>query len=95
MGKQKRFEGQVVIVTGASQGIGRATACAFAREGAKVAVTARTETEINAVADEIRALKKKTVAVPCDVTQEAMVNTMVEKVVKELGEPDILVNKCL
>ena len=87
-----RLKGKVAIVTGGGRGIGRAIALTFAREGAEVAVTARTETEINAVADEIRALKKKAVAIPCDVTQEAMVNTMVEQVVKELGEPHILVN---
>lgn len=87
-----RLKGKVAIVTGGGRGIGRAIALTFAREGAEVAITARTETEINAVADEIRALGRKAAAVPCDVTQETLVNAMVERVVKDLGEPHILVN---
>jgi len=87
-----RLKGRVAIVTGGGRGIGKAIALTFAREGAEVAVTARTESEISAVADEIRTLGRKAAAVPCDVTQEGSVNAMVERVVKELGEPYILVN---
>ena len=87
-----RLEGSVAIVTGGGRGIGKAIALTFARQGAEVAVTARTESEIRAVADEIRALGGKASAVPCDVTQEPSVNAMVERVVTELGEPYILVN---
>lgn len=87
-----RLKGKVAIVTGGGRGIGKAIALTFAREGAEVAITARTESEINAVADEIRALGRKAAAVPCDVTQEPSVNAMVEQVIEELGEPYILVN---
>jgi NAD(P)-dependent dehydrogenase (short-subunit alcohol dehydrogenase family) len=87
-----RLQGKVAIVTGGGRGIGRSIALTFAREGAQIAVTARTEAEINAVADEIRALDRNVVAIACDVIQETTVNAMVEQVVKDLGEPDILVN---
>jgi fengycin family lipopeptide synthetase B len=87
-----RLKGMVAIVTGGGRGIGKAIALTFAREGAEVAITARTESEIDAVADEIRALGGKAAAVPCDVTEEISVHAMVERVVKELGEPYILVN---
>jgi NAD(P)-dependent dehydrogenase (short-subunit alcohol dehydrogenase family) len=87
-----RLKGKVAIVTGGGRGIGKAIALRFAGEGADVAITARTESEICAVADEVRALDRKAAAIPCDVTQEASVNAMVERVVKELGEPYILVN---
>lgn len=87
-----RLKGRVAIVTGGGRGIGKAIALTFAREGAEVAVTARTESEIDAVAEEIRALGGKAAAVPCDVTEEISVHAMVERVVKELGEPYILVN---
>ncbi len=87
-----RLKEKVAIVTGGGRGIGRAIALAFAREGAEVAITARTESEIRAVADEIRSFGGKASAVPCDVTQEMSVNAMVERVAGELGEPSILVN---
>jgi 3-oxoacyl-[acyl-carrier protein] reductase len=86
------LQGKVAIVTGGGRGIGRASALTLARQGADIAVTARTRSEIDAVADEVRALDRKAVAIACDVTQESQVTAMVKQVVEELGEPDILVN---
>lgn len=63
---------QRVVITGAGKGIGRATALAFARAGAHVVLAARTETDLRAVADEIRALDSgaQSLVVPCDVSRE-------------------------
>lgn len=84
--------GRVALVTGAGRGIGRATALALARAGADVAVLARSEAPIAAVASELRALGVRALAVPCDVTKADLVAGSVERVKRELGRVDILVN---
>ncbi len=83
---------RVALVTGGGRGIGRAIALAFAREGAHVAVTARTGAELDAVAAEIRALGRKALAVSCDVGERAQVDDAVRRVSEGLGPVEILVN---
>jgi len=86
-----RLADQVAIVTGAGRGIGRAIVAALAREGAAVAVAARTRSEIAAAAAEIRGLGGRALAVPTDVTAERDVAALVDAVVAELGRVDVLV----
>ena len=83
---------QVIIVTGASQGIGRSIALACAREGAPVVVVARSKPQTEAVATEIRSRGGEALAVPADVTDEAQVNQLVERTIEHYGRVDGLVN---
>jgi 3-hydroxybutyrate dehydrogenase len=87
-----KLRNRVALVTGGGRGIGRAIALAFAHEGAHVAVTARTGTELDAVAQEIRREGRKALAVTCDVAERAQVDDAVRQVVADLGAVDILVN---
>jgi 3-oxoacyl-[acyl-carrier protein] reductase len=87
-----RLSGAVAVVTGASAGIGEAIAKTFAREGARVAIVARTPGETHRVAAEIEAAGGVALAVPAGVTQAADVNAMVEAVLKRWAGIDILVN---
>ncbi len=88
-----KLKGKVALVTGSSRGIGRATAIAFAREGAKVAVNYSTsKDEADRVVKEIEKLGGKAIVVGCDVSDEKQVKSMIETIVKELGKIDILVN---
>ncbi|MBI3910951.1 MAG: SDR family oxidoreductase [Armatimonadetes bacterium] len=80
------------VVTGSGRGIGAAIARAFAREGAHVAVAARSEAEVAAVAREIEALGRRALAIPADLTDEASVATLAERVLGAWGGVDILVN---
>ena len=77
------------LVTGGGRGIGRAVALAFAREGARVAVSARTRSEIEAVAAECG---QGAIALPLDVTDEVACGAIVGRVKEQLGRLDVLVN---
>lgn len=79
---------KVVLVTGASRGIGAATARAFADAGAKVALVARSEKEIAAIAAEIGTAA---IAIPCDVAEYAQVVSAIEKAVAAFGPLDVFI----
>jgi len=87
-----QLQGKVALITGGGRGIGRAIALAFAREGADIAVTARTQTEIAAVAEEVAALGRRSLAVTCDVTEKASVDRMAMAVQEQFSRVDLLVN---
>jgi len=87
-----RLNGRRVWVTGGGRGIGRAIAVAMARQEADVAVSARTKSEIDSVAKEIRSLGVNAVAVVCDVMSFDAIGECVERIRSDLGEIDILVN---
>ena len=88
-----RFDGKVAVVTGASRGIGRAAALAFAREGCTVVVNYnRNQQKARDVVDAIKAVKSRAIAVRCDVSVRSEVDLMFKTVVDEFGKVDILVN---
>jgi len=89
---QQPLAGQVAIITGGGRGIGRAIAIAYAEAGANVCVTARTASEIDQVAAEIKQSSGRAIAVTCDVSDRASVESMIEKAVGEFGRLDILMN---
>lgn len=82
----------VVVVTGASAGIGRATALAFAREGSRVVVSARRQDRLRELSEEIRRHGRQALAVECDVTEPAQVDRLRDRVRQEFGRCDVLVN---
>jgi NAD(P)-dependent dehydrogenase (short-subunit alcohol dehydrogenase family) len=83
----------IVLITGASQGIGAAIADAFAAEdGARLALLARTESKLDAVAERCRARGADALVVPCDVTDDAAVAAAADRVRERFGVPDVLVN---
>jgi 3-oxoacyl-[acyl-carrier protein] reductase len=83
---------RVALVTGASRGIGAATAEVLAARGAKVAVSARTVSDLEQVAATIRKNGGQALAIPCDVLDQGQVEAMVRRVVETWGRLDILVN---
>lgn len=83
---------RIALVTGASRGIGAATAEVLAARGAKVAVSARTVSDLEQVAATIKRAGGEALAIPCDVLDQAQVEAMVSKVVDTWGRLDILVN---
>ena len=87
------FENQTALITGASRGLGRAMAIAFAKEGAKVAIVYAGNTEAaEACAEECRALGVQAKAYRCDVADYAACGETVEAVAVDLGGVDILIN---
>ncbi|MEE9257769.1 MAG: SDR family oxidoreductase [bacterium] len=86
-----RLKDKVAIVTGGSQGIGKAICEAFGREGAKVAVVNRTAEKGEGVASAVNGSGGTAKAFPCDVSKKSDVDAMVQGVVSEYGTVDILV----
>ena len=87
-----RFDGRAVLVTGGNSGIGRATARAFAAEGASVVIGARDESRSASVVSEIEASGGRAVAVHCDVTSQADCAGAVAGTVERFGRLDVLFN---
>jgi NAD(P)-dependent dehydrogenase (short-subunit alcohol dehydrogenase family) len=87
-----RLENKVAIVTGASSGIGRATAKLFAAEGAKLIVAARRAAELDSLVAEIKAAGGEAVALAGDVRSEAYAKALVDLAVKAYGKLDIAFN---
>src|SRR5262245_49410039 len=86
------MKGQVVLVTGALAGIGRATALAFAREGANVVISGRREEEGRKLLAEIRALGVEAEYVRTDVRYEDEVRSLIDRTVARFGRLDMAVN---
>lgn len=87
-----KLSNRIAWITGGGRGIGRAIALAFAKEGASVAVSARSDTELEAVADEIRRFGSQALAVHADAMSLQDTLACAERIEDELGPIDILVN---
>jgi NAD(P)-dependent dehydrogenase (short-subunit alcohol dehydrogenase family) len=87
-----KLQERVALITGASRGIGRAIARGYAREGAAIAVTARTEEALQSLVDELRAAGRKALAIRADLADSAAPEQVVRQVIEALGTVDILVN---
>ena len=87
-----KLENKVVLITGGSRGIGKAVAAAFAREGAKLALCARSTDEVQQTVAELRAMRAEAKGWTCDVTMEASVEEFVHGAQTTFGRIDVLVN---
>jgi len=87
-----KLENKVALITGGSRGIGKAVAAAFAREGAKLTLCARSADELQQTIAELRRMKAKAEGWPCDVTMESSVKDLVHEAQRAFGRIDILVN---
>jgi len=91
--EERSVAGDAVVITGASSGIGEATANAFAAGGADVVLAARSEDELGVLADDIEADHGvQALPVPTDVTDREQVDALIDATVEELGGLDVLVN---
>ncbi len=91
-GNAQSLMGKRAVVTGAGRGIGRSIALALAEAGADVAVTARSATELERLTSDIESLGRRSIFVPCDVTDTSQVQHMASNFLAGLGGIDILVN---
>jgi 3-oxoacyl-[acyl-carrier protein] reductase len=87
-----KLQDKVAVITGGGRGIGKAIALAYAREGAKLAICARTGSEVEQTAKEIRLIKAEAEGWVCDVSVEESVKELIKHVIEKFGRIDILVN---
>ena len=88
-----RLKNKIALITGASRGIGKATALLFAQEGAKIVVNySSSEKEALAVVNEIKKFGSEAIAIKCDVSLEKEVKKMIQQTIDTFGRIDVLVN---
>ncbi|HEY7776168.1 MAG TPA: SDR family oxidoreductase [Kineobactrum sp.] len=87
-----RLDGQVAVITGSGRGIGAATAIAYADAGADVVISARTLSELEETAEQVRARGRRALVVTCDVLDGGQREALINQAVAEFGRLDILVN---
>ncbi len=93
MADQKRLDGRVALITGGGRGIGRAIALAYAAEGARLALAARTEAELQDTAERIAGHHgSDVIAIPTDITSRKQVDAAVARTLERYGVIDIMVN---
>jgi len=86
------LEGKVALVTGASQGLGRALALAYAKEGANLVISSRSADSLETVAEEASGSGAEVLAVPADLSRSEDVQKLVDAAVERFGKIDVLVN---
>jgi 7-alpha-hydroxysteroid dehydrogenase len=87
-----RLDDRVAVITGAGRGIGAGCALAYAEAGADVAITARTEEQLESVAAQVRALGRRALVFPADVNDLATLDRFVDATMSEFGRLDVVVN---
>jgi NAD(P)-dependent dehydrogenase (short-subunit alcohol dehydrogenase family) len=92
MNSMQKLKDRIALITGASRGIGRAIALGYAREGASIAATARTESGLDSLVQEIGELGQKAIAIPADLSTPGAAAEIVRRVLEAFGTLDILVN---
>src|ERR1041384_8374258 len=86
------LQGKVCVVTGASSGIGEATARRLSEAGASIALGARRVDRLKALVEEIEAAGGRALAVPTDISDESQAKALIEDAANELGRLDVLIN---
>ena len=86
------IQDKVVIITGASEGIGLATARLFAEAGAKVALAARSASTLNTIVNELHEQHREALAVPTDMRNKDAIESLMDRVFQQYGRIDILIN---
>ena len=89
------LENKVAVITGGKRGIGKGIALTFAEAGADVVVCGRTPPDLEKVAEEIKALGRRSLAMKADVSEKRDVENLMERTVREFGTIDILVNNAV
>src|ERR687886_1693990 len=90
--EDRALEGRAALVTGASSGLGRATAIALARAGADVALVARSAEELDGAKEEVSKAGRRAMSLPTDLAKEEETSATVERTIEEFGRIDVLVN---
>lgn len=93
--KNNRFKNKVIVITGASGGVGRATAWEFAKQGAKIALLARSIEQLEGTRREVIGFGGQALIIPADVSDYNAVESAAEKVENELGPIDVWVNNAM
>jgi NAD(P)-dependent dehydrogenase (short-subunit alcohol dehydrogenase family) len=90
--EKRKLEGRIALITGASRGIGRAIARGYAKEGAAIAVTARTEADLDSLVEVVHKAGGKALAIRADLVDAAAPAQVLQQVLEAFGTIDILVN---